>query len=54
MKLKAFLYMLLRDELTVGTCEAMMQEIAKIPEQGAAFTNQPLERYVETVIERLK
>lgn len=51
-RLKAFIYILLRDELTIGTMERIL-EVTKRIESKTQYGNQHLELYSEEIIERL-
>jgi hypothetical protein len=51
-RLKAFIYILLRDELTIRTMERIL-EVTKRTEPSSQYGNRHLELYSEEVIERL-
>lgn len=52
-KLKVFLYLLLRDRLTFGTVEGILQEMDKICILNPTFSDTAQAKYVESLIERL-
>lgn len=51
--LEAFLYVLLRDHLTLGECERLMMGAAEAHRKGATFSNQHLRDYVDELVARI-
>lgn len=52
-RLKAFLYLLLRDHLTVGKLEHLMELTTKGVNLQSHYSNKTLEAYTELIMERL-
>jgi len=52
--LRAFLYVLLRDHITLGACEGLMKDAKKASELGADFSNEHLAAYLDELIDRIK
>ncbi len=52
--LEAFLYILLRDYITLGQCEELMRTAKVAAENGATFSNEHLRNYLAEIIARLK
>lgn len=50
---EAFLYILLRDHITLGECEAIMIHAKLAAEKGAVFSNQHLCGYLDELMFRL-
>jgi len=53
MKLQAFLYLLIRDEVTVGKIESIMQGLRQNADEGAKFSCLELAEYAKNLKERL-
>jgi hypothetical protein len=51
LRLKIFIYLLLRDYITVGELETLMEEACNT--NSAQFTNRTLHKYTEEIVERL-
>lgn len=52
--LRAFLYVLLRDHITLGSCEALMRDAKTAVEKGADFSNEHLVGYLDELMERIQ
>jgi hypothetical protein len=56
--IKAFLYILLRDYITLGQCESIMEDIGEtkvIPEEPLfRYSNRKLAEYADEIIDRLE
>lgn len=50
--LEAFLYILLRDHITLGACEALIRDACVAKERGAAFSNEHLRGYIDELKSR--
>ena len=50
--LRAFLYVLLRDHITLGSCEALMRDAKTAVEKGADFSH--LVGYLDELMERIQ
>jgi hypothetical protein len=50
-KLKAFIYLLLRDEMPFGTLEHLIKQTKN--ETSSLFNKEALEQYAEKIVERL-
>ena len=53
MKLQTFLYILIRDEVTIGKVESIMQGLCPDADEGAKFTCPELAEYARSLKERL-
>ncbi len=53
MKLQAFLYLLIRDEITIGKIESIMSGLQPNADEGAKFSCPELAKYAEDLKERL-
>lgn len=53
LRIRAFLYVLLRDHLTLGQCEQLMRDADKAHELGASFSNTHLRDYLDELFARL-
>jgi hypothetical protein len=53
-QLRAFLYILLRDYLTLGQVEAALRDSDKAARQGASFSNTHLRDYLDEIVSRLE
>jgi hypothetical protein len=53
MKLKAFLFVLIRDYLAAGTCDALLRDAEKAHKMGASFDNAHLTAYVDEAAAKL-
>ncbi|MCJ7747873.1 MAG: hypothetical protein MUP27_09020 [Desulfobacterales bacterium] len=53
MKLQAFLYLLIRDEVTIGKVESIMQGLQPNADEGAKFSCPELAKYAKGLKERL-
>lgn len=51
LKFKIFIYLLLRDYITVGQLETLMEEACNT--NSAQFTNRSLYNYTKEIVERL-
>ena len=51
LRLKIFIYLLLRDCITIGELETFMEEACNT--NSAQFTNRNLEKYSNEIVERL-
>lgn len=51
--LRAFLYVLLRDHITLGDCESLMMTAKIAYEKGADFSNEHLAGYISELLERI-
>jgi hypothetical protein len=52
--IEAFLYVLLRDHLTLGACEGLMRDAQIAGEKGAMFSNEHLAAYIQELKERIQ